>query len=454
MLFISDCLKIEKGEFILDNTYKPTKSKKTPLIIGIIVAVIAVVGLGIYFAYPMLKRNATPAKSVGDILKAETDRLRQGVEDNLSELENSGSTKTVNYSGHISLNGLNIDGTDYFDYLKADGLTYDIYSDMATSTLGGIIGISQQDTSILEFNFYKDTQNIYFSVPKLMTQTFKVSIEDVIKEIVAQNAEYMRVGDGTSDDDSQLMDKDTCEKVLRALLLGTEKEKLKGYASEIKAFTPYIFSSINTLWDNVEYEKGESINVASDKGNKAQNATTYTVTISNNALNKMLENAINSIYNDSNLTAYTSLITSVTKVSKDALIIGLESQLKNVDNVKFKITVNDDDRIVGIRFDLSGLTGNADDCINVVMMGSNSPSGYTISSISLTDDSSSIDFSVTCDTESESNAEKLSANDFVNPVDIFSLTNSQIVQISRDLILNMNVLNQIFSEKALSELMN
>ena len=88
------------------------------------------------------------------------------------------------------------------------------------------------------------------------------------------------------------------------------------------------------------------------------------------------------------------------------------------------------------------------------MAGNSSPSSYITSSISLTDNSSSIDFNVVCDTESESKAEKLSVNDFVNPVDVLSLTNSQMVQISRDLILNMNVLNQIFSEKALSEIMD
>ena len=438
----------------MDNTYKPTKNKKTPLIIGIIVAVIAVVGLVIYFAYPMLKRSAVPVESAGDILKAETDRLKQSVEYNLSELENNGSIKTVKYSGTISLKGLNIEGTDYFDYLKADELQYDIYSEMATSTMSGIIGIAQQGNSIVELNFYKDTQNIYFSVPKLITQTFKISIEDVIKEMVAQNAEYMRVGDGTLDEYSQLIDKDTYEKVLRALLLGTGKEKLKGYASDVKAFTPYIFSSINTLWDNAEYEKGENVTISTNRGANQQDARTYTVTISNNALNKMLENAINSIYSDSKLTAYTSLITSVTKVSKDTLIIGLENEFKNVDNIKFNITVDDNDRIVGLWFDLSSLTGNATDCINISMAGNSSPSSYITSSISLTDNSSSIDFNVVCDTESESKAEKLSVNDFVNPVDVLSLTNSQMVQISRDLILNMNVLNQIFSEKALSEIMD
>ena len=433
----------------MDNTYKPTKNKKTPLIIGIIVAVIAVVGLGIYFAYPMLKRSAVPVESAGDILKAETDRLKQSVEYNLSELENNGSIKTVKYSGTISLKGLDIEGTDYFDYLKADELQYDIYSEMATSTMSGIIGIAQQGNSIVELNFYKDTQNIYFSVPKLITQTFKISIEDVIKEMVAQNAEYMRVGDGTLDEYSQLIDKDTYEKVL-----GTGKEKLKGYASDVKAFTPYIFSSINTLWDNAEYEKGENVTISTNRGANQQDARTYTVTISNNALNKMLENAINSIYSDSKLTAYTSLITSVTKVSKDTLIIGLENEFKNVDNIKFNITVDDNDRIVGLWFDLSSLTGNATDCINISMAGNSSPSSYITSSISLTDNSSSIDFNVVCDTESESKAEKLSVNDFVNPVDVLSLTNSQMVQISRDLILNMNVLNQIFSEKALSEIMD
>lgn len=438
----------------MDNTYKPTKNKKTPLIIGIIVAVIAVVGLGIYFAYPMLKRSAVPVESAGDILKAETDRLKQSVEYNLSELENNGSIKTVKYSGTISLKGLDIEGTDYFDYLKADELQYDIYSEMATSTMSGIIGIAQQGNSIVELNFYKDTQNIYFSVPKLITQTFKISIEDVIKEMVAQNAEYMRVGDGTLDEYSQLIDKDTYEKVLRALLLGTGKEKLKGYASDVKAFTPYIFSSINTLWDNAEYEKGENVTISTNRGANQQDARTYTVTISSNALNKMLENAINSIYSDSKLTAYTSLITSVTKVSKDTLIIGLENEFKNVDNIKFNITVDDNDRIVGLWFDLSSLTGNATDCINISMAGNSSPSSYITSSISLTDNSSSIDFNVVCDTESESKAEKLSVNDFVNPVDVLSLTNSQMVQISRDLILNMNVLNQIFSEKALSEIMD
>lgn len=438
----------------LDNTYKPTKNRKLPLIIAIIVAVIVVAGVGIYFAYPMLKRNSTPAESASDILKAETDRLKQGVEDSLSKLESEGSLGVVNYSGVVSLNSLKVEETDYADYLKADELQYDIHFDMSSSTMSGVIGIANQGNSILELNFYKDTQNIYFSVPKLITQTFKISIDEVIKEMVAQNAEYMRIGDGTSNDYSQLIDKDTYEKVLRVLLTGTGKEKLKGYASDFKAFVPYIFSSINTLWENSEYEKGENVTILTNRGDKKQDARTYTVTISNNALNKMLENAINSIYNDSKLTAYTSFITSVTKLSKDTLIIGLESQLKNVDNVKFNITVDDNDRIVGAWFDLSGLTGNATDCINISMSGNSSPSSYITSSISLTDNSSAIDFNVTYDTETEGNADKLSLNDFVNPIDVLNMTNTQKVQISRDLILNMNVLNEILSEKALSEIMD
>lgn len=434
-----------------------TKKKRWPLITAIIAVVVVLAAVGLYFAYPAIKREAAPAAGAADILKAETDRVRQSCETKLTSLENDGSMGAMDFVGTLTLDDLSRGTTDYKSYLKADKVKYDIHSDMSDGVVSGILGISENENSpAVNIRFYKDAQYIYFSVPELTSQTFKISMDSIIKNVLSEGESYLKNDTSVSTDYSEILNNQNVYNYIVKILSGKfDKGNIKSYAEALKVFSPYIFSSINEMWENSDYEKGQDITVSAGNGRKTQDARTYTVTISNNAVNKLVESAINSIYADSKLTSYTSLITSVTKLSKDTLILGIEKGLKDVDNITFNITVDDNDRLIGIWVDLSAITGNASDCINIMMSGNNEPADYTTYILSLGDSASSSSFGIRMesDNETKGSAADIKAADFNGAIDILNMSNSQLVQISRDVMIHADILKSILTDKAISELM-
>ena len=164
-----------------------TKKKRWPLITAIIAVVVVLAAVGLYFAYPAIKREAAPAAGAADILKAETDRVRQSCETKLTSLENDGSMGAMDFVGTLTLDDLSRGTTDYKSYLKADKVKYDIHSDMSDGVVSGILGIGENENSpAVNIRFYKDAQYIYFSVPELTSQTFKISMDSIIKNVLSE----------------------------------------------------------------------------------------------------------------------------------------------------------------------------------------------------------------------------------------------------------------------------
>lgn len=83
-----------------------TKKKRWPLITVIIAVVVVLAAVGLYFAYPAIKRGTAPAAGAADILKAETDRVRQSCETKLTSLENDGSMGAMDFVGTLTLDNL------------------------------------------------------------------------------------------------------------------------------------------------------------------------------------------------------------------------------------------------------------------------------------------------------------------------------------------------------------
>ena len=136
-----------------------TKKKRWPLITAIIAVVVVLTAVGLYFAYPAIKRGTAPASGAADILKAETDRVRQSCETKLTSLENDGSMGAMDFVGTLTLDNLSRGTTDYKSYLKADKVKYDIHSDMSDGVVSGILGISENENSpAVNIRFYKDAQ--------------------------------------------------------------------------------------------------------------------------------------------------------------------------------------------------------------------------------------------------------------------------------------------------------
>ena len=90
-----------------------------------------------------------------------------------------------------------------------------------------------------------------------------------------------------------------------------------------------------------------------------------------------------------------------------------------------------------------------------MMSGNNEPADYTTYILNLGDSASSTSFGIRMesDNETKGSAADIKAADFNGAIDILNMSNSQLVQISRDVMIHADILRSILTDKAISELM-
>ena len=433
-------------------------AKKRVTLAAIIIAVICVVGAGIYFAAPYIKNVTDPNNKaiqgmknssieVSDNIKAGIDNIIKGITDGESKV----------YTGYITFDDLTYKSDNMLDYIKTNTIRYNYGIDGKSRAIGGsiLLALDEDGADVASLDFYIDDKALYFKVPQLSSYNYKMSLEDVLN-----NLDKSSVGTGSSNLDIGF-DKGDIDYMMK-LLDSVDKEEGDSYSKAIQSVVDDIQKGLAKAAEEFTYSKLG--NKEYSRGSYKQNTTCYNVTVTKDALIDGADAAIEAIYDDDSISGYRTLISSYYKNSREKLKSAVRKHLENFEGFDMTIYVGDGNRIVAYEINNNDDNGNGAIVIESFLKGQITNLAYNVSykedtaastferadentyKISSQINSSDIRLSYHGQAGlSGDNKLTVSAADFTNAIDVAQLTNSQYQAIVLEAMSNIKVLNQIIS---------
>lgn len=433
-------------------------AKKRVTLAAIIIAVICVVGAGIYFAAPYIKNVTDPNNKaiqgmknssieVSDNIKAGIDNIIKGITDGESKV----------YTGYITYDDLTYKSDNMLDYIKTNTIRYNYGIDGKSRAIGGSILLAPDEdgADVASLDFYIDDKALYFKVPQLSSYNYKMSLEDVLN-----NLDKSYVGTGSSNLDIGF-DKGDIDYMMK-LLDSVDKEEGDSYSKAIQSVVDDIQKGLAKAAEEFTYSKLGNKEYSRDS--YKQNTTCYNVTVTKDALIDGADAAIEAIYDDDSISGYRTLISSYYKNSREKLKSAVRKHFENFEGFDMTIYVGDGNRIVAYEINNNDDNGNGAIVIESFLKGQITNLAYNVSykedtaaltferadentyKISSQINSSDIRLSYHGQAGlSDDNKFTVSAADFTNAIDVAQLTNSQYQAIVLEAMSNIKVLNQIIS---------
>ncbi|GEM_PF-2709738 len=435
---VGDILKEQDAKHQAGTIQPPKKSKKPWILAAVFV--IACAALALYLAYPYLKRTVMPDNHAATVLKAETNRLQDKYHNQLTDYIN-GKAQSHDQTGVVRMNEMTEDSTHYMDYLNVNTLQYDIHQDGVNGSVRGIFGLAKNDENpVVQVYFYENGNDVYFKIPQLFTGSYKMTMQQ-LENRLEQSADEVDI------DRTYIEDAGT---VWNLFANYTNEDDRKEYATVITKVLPVITENLNKMWDKAAYEKREVVSVETEKG--VLDAQQYQVTVSKEQFMEMAEQSIYQIYADTSLTAYTSLLASVKNITKESLLQTIREALSDMEQITFSIAVNDQDRIVGVS--LQNNTQEATAEMTYTFAGADEPLDICVLQL-LTEEhvqnSSKLQMMIRRECRAKE-AKNLSMADFKEALDVTQMSSTQKLQLVQQMIDNIGIINQIFTEKGTAEI--
>ena len=335
------------------------KKKKWPLVAVILIALAAVITAVVIVVLPKLKKELSPTKQAVTAIK----NVGASLEDSVDKLFDNLGTNTVSdkneISGTFKFDNMTVNGESYSKYVKADSIKYDIQTDTSLQKAAGDLKLQNGSTELLTVSFYTDGSTVYFKIPELFTETFSMSVDQIVND---------------TDIDPSFgypFDMSDISGYLSALNAGN----LSQYKEPAKAAARALAKGIDAFADECQYGQNESLTYKSDNGDIE--VTEYSVTVTENAIKAGVDTAIDALYADSATSAYMSML-SIAGVTQDSLKEEVASSIQGMDPVTFSMYVNKDDAIVRISIDNADVNGNSNGTIAISFVGKDNISDYVV----------------------------------------------------------------------------
>ncbi len=460
------------------------KKKKWPKVLGIIAALAVVLGVGIFFAYPYLSNIFSPKKQAVTALKNAGNDFEQAVAGAFDRASNTASLPNKQeWKGSVRLDHVMYDQENLMDMLNVDTLQYDCQFDVGENKLSGVLGLAAKEASpVLTIQFYMDDSALYFKVPELLEESFKVPLNTL--DIGGLDA-------GSISD----------------MMSGGSTQILSQYSEALEALVEDLMQGFDVLIEKCTYNKLSNKELQS--GDKRINASAYRVMITRDAVAGGIGEAIDAVFSDSRLSLYVGMLSSAVNVSKETIKKDIEDSLKNMRDIPFMLYVKNS-RIVGIEIEFSDIdpdmsgsltakflgktasefveleiysdemkavftydatsgsqvfdvslepvgTGSSGQFIKMHSSMREEGSGIVIDEFSLTASVDDVYVDAGCSASasvSEFSTQSLAASDFKNAIDITrNMTQRQQQSLYLELADNISVLKKIFSDKLYSQLL-
>lgn len=335
------------------------KKKKWPLVVAILVVLIAIITAVVIVVLPKLKKELSPTKNAVTAIKNVGASLEDSVDNLFNNLGAGSISDKTEFSGTFKFDNMTVNGESYSKYVKADSVKYDIQADTSMQKAAGDLKLQNGNAELLTVSFYTDGSTVYFKIPELFTETFSMSVNQIVND---------------TDIDSSFgypFDMSDISGYLSALNSGN----LSQYKEPAKAAARALAKGIDAFADECQYGQNESLTYKSDNGDIE--VTEYSVTVTENAIKVGVDTAIDALYADSATSAYMSMLT-IAGVTQDSLKKEIASSIQGMDPVTFSMYVNKDDKIVRVAADVSDIDEYSNGEIAISFVGKDNISDYVV----------------------------------------------------------------------------
>ena len=331
------------------------KKKKWPLVVAILVVLVAIITAVVIVVLPKLKKELSPTKNAVTAIKNVGASLEDSVDNLFNNLGAGSISDKTEFSGTFKFDNMTVNGESYSKYVKADSVKYDIQADTSMQKAAGDLKLQNGNA----VSFYTDGSTVYFKIPELFTETFSMSVNQIVND---------------TDIDSSFgypFDMSDISGYLSALNSGN----LSQYKEPAKAAARALAKGIDAFADECQYGQNESLTYKSDNGDIE--VTEYSVTVTENAIKVGVDTAIDALYADSATSAYMSMLT-IAGVTQDSLKKEIASSIQGMDPVTFSMYVNKDDKIVRVSVDVSDIDEYSNGEIAISFVGKDNISDYVV----------------------------------------------------------------------------
>ena len=457
------------------------KKKKWPIVVAIIAVIVAAAAV---LGFVVLPNVLSPDKHAIAAIK----KLGTGLEDTASSALDNMSLTSVSdknqITGTLKLDTATIDGEKYSDYIKADTVTYDIQMDASTEKMAGEIKLQNGSATALTVTFYSDGNNMYFKVPELFSESFVISLAQFEDEIDS-GFSYGSLG--------------SISKYFSAI----DTSNIELYREPVNAAVKCVVKGINTFAEECEYKKGDKFTYNSDNGDIK--VSEYSITITKETVIKACETVIDELYASKDLSSYMTILT-MAGVSQTTIKSSIESSLSDMQPVTLSMYINKNDEIVRLAIDAADYNTSEKGFVAISFLGNDNPFEYVVIEADVDDinmkytvktqddkaalalemtqnkeyikagaelsssgttvkidnlyvnsniDDSNIDMKLSGEaTQKEFSKLKYSASDYSGAYNLANLTETQSTTLAYELMKNLNVLSNVFSDKLYNELFN
>ena len=420
--------------------------------------------------------------------KTAIKKLGTGLENTASSAFDNMSFTSVSdksqITGTLKIDTATIDGEKYSDYIKADTVTYDIQMDASTEKMAGEIKLQNGSATALTATFYSDGNNMYFKVPELFSESFVISLAQLEDEIDS-GFSYGSMGS------------------ISKYFSSIDTSNIELYREPVNAAVKCVVKGINTFAEECEYKKGDKLTYNSDNGDIK--VSEYSITITKDAVIKACETVIDELYASKDLSSYMTLLT-MAGVSQTTIKSSIESSLSDMQPVTISMYVNKKDEIVRLAIDAADYNTSEKGFIAMSFLGNDNPFEYVVIEADVDDinmkytvrtqdnkaalalemtqnkeyikagaelsasgttvkidnlyvnsniDGSNIDMKLSGEaTQKEFSKLKYSASDYSGAYNLANLTETQSTTLAYELMKNLNVLSNVFSDNLYNELFN
>ncbi len=335
------------------------KKKKWPLVIAILVALAAIITAIVIVVFPKLKKELSPTKNAVTAIKNVGASLEDSVDNLFNNLGAGSISDKTEFSGTFKFDNMTVNGESYSKYVKADSVKYDIQTDTSLQKAAGDLKLQNGSTELLTVSFYTDGSTVYFKIPELFTETFSMSVDQIVND--------------TDIDPSFGYPFDMSD--ISGYLSALNSDNLSQYKEPAKAAARAIAKGIDAFADECQYSQNDSLTYKSDNGDIE--VTEYSVTVTENAIKAGVDTAIDALYADSATSAYMSMLT-IAGVTQDSLKKEVASSIQGMDPVTFSMYVNKDDKIVRVAADVSDIDEYSNGEIAISFVGKDNISDYVV----------------------------------------------------------------------------
>lgn len=335
------------------------KKKKWPLVVAILVVLIAIITAVVIVVLPKLKKELSPTKNAVTAIKNVGASLEDSVDNLFNNLGAGSISDKTEFSGTFKFDNMTVNGESYSKYVKVDSVKYDIQADTSMQKAAGDLKLQNGNAELLTVSFYTDGSTVYFKIPELFTETFSMSVNQIVND--------------TDIDPSFGYPFDMSD--ISGYLSALNSGNLSQYKEPAKAAARALAKGIDAFADACQYGKNDSLTYKSDNGDIE--VTEYSVTVTEEAVKAGVNAAIDALYADSTTSTYMSMLT-IAGVTQDSLKKEVASSIQGMDPVTFSMYVNKDDKIVRVSVDVSDIDEYSNGEIAISFVGKDNISDYVV----------------------------------------------------------------------------